>query len=1280
MKTKLFWIVSLFVVNNLLAQFPTNGLIAQYGFDNGSLLTDGANGQSFTQTGTALTQINDRFGNPPTSAVDLNGDYLTRTNLNYSVNGTGNNTQSYNTLSFWVKTGANSADRQVIIDDTSGRTSIGSNNWYGYYIYLKNGKITAQAKYQLNRFFPSSQLLNYTVAANATKVISDNTWHHVVVYIKYITAFQNTYTNQCFIDIYIDGSLNGSNSKRDDGNITTTIRPDVNTGFGIGNNDTGAYLPINRFSGSIDDLLVYNRELTQTEINNIYSYNNYCAAPTTSNFNVASGQTELTVSFNGASSDYDIAYHKQGEPFSSATIIPNIITSSTTITGLIANTNYNVYIRENCNNTTAWSEAKTRKTTRPIGRLYVNTSATGNNNGVSWTDAYTDLNDALLNVISTEEIWIAGGVYKPSTSNNFSNFAIVRNNINIYGGFAGTETRKEERIFGANETILSGDLLGNDSGVVNFANTTMTDNSYVVLKVIAENTSINNLTIANGFNNRTASFDGSAIEVLDRIDDFTVRQCKIKNNVSQGGAGFRANVSNQDNTTTNFKILGCEFENNYSRFGSAILVQNTTTGASSSINVDIANCIFKNNTTADNGTLKGWAGSAIWVRSLRGLTTMNANIVNNTFVGNKDLGTATNVSNFTRTPVVLSRTNSNANHNATLSNNIFWDNETIGGLTSKSVSAAFESVPNNWNFKNSIAEDDFFGIATSDKTNTFNNNPQFTDAANGDFTLSTSSPAIGTGDNMNVIGVKDAVDNLRIFNTTVDMGAYEFGSRVSLGTIYVDKDATGNHDGSSWTDAFNNLQAALSIAETNDAIWIAEGVYKPVTTTNQSQPYEINHFGAKIYGGFTGTEAQLSDRVFGTNETILSGDLLGNDVNSTSNNLSTNFTNATRRHDNSFVIVKINETADNVLLDGLTISDAHFETNTASGAIVKDKKVQFLTIKNCKIKNNISRNACAGIFSEFDVDNTSVQSKLTIENCEFYRNMSRHGTSIYAYVRNNNNAKISISNSLFDGNVASDLSFSLKGFGGSAGWIRTLGDHANIDLDFVNNTVVNSIDNGTGNAALNSNTRAPLGLTEQTTFNGTINAEIHNSIFYNNNSGGGNTSIAQIHQRAASSINVSNSIGQDLFSNISGKMNASNANPLFTDAANRDYTLASSSPAVDAGDNSKAIGLSDLKNTDRIFNITVDMGAYEFGSSTLTLSNDAIVDVVEKIRAYPNPVVNVLRITKPVKSVQLYSINGQLVAATTTQELNVSELPASVYFLKIITLENKILTQKVFKN
>jgi hypothetical protein len=90
--------------------------------------------------------------------------------------------------------------------------------------------------------------------------------------------------------------------------------------------------------------------------------------------------------------------------------------------------------------------------------------------------------------------------------------------------------------------------------------------------------------------------------------------------------------------------------------------------------------------------------------------------------------------------------------------------------------------------------------------------------------------------------------------------------------IRVKADATGANNGSSWTNAYTNPQAALAVAEWGDEIWVAAGTYKPTSGTNRAQPFWMTA-GVAIYGGFAGGETAREQRDWAAHETILSGDI-----------------------------------------------------------------------------------------------------------------------------------------------------------------------------------------------------------------------------------------------------------------------------------------------------------------------------------------------------------------------------------------------------------------------
>ncbi len=122
--------------------------------------------------------------------------------------------------------------------------------------------------------------------------------------------------------------------------------------------------------------------------------------------------------------------------------------------------------------------------------------------------------------------------------------------------------------------------------------------------------------------------------------------------------------------------------------------------------------------------------------------------------------------------------------------------------------------------------------------------------------------------------------------------------------IFVKQNAAGANNGTSWANAFTNLQSALDAVTPGNEIWIAAGNYIPVGATPQQSQFWLLK-PAKLYGGFAGNETTLSQRNWELNPTILNGDKSGNDV-------AGNFTN---RIDNAHHILIIDAPNGENLID-----------------------------------------------------------------------------------------------------------------------------------------------------------------------------------------------------------------------------------------------------------------------------------------------------------------------------------------------------------------------------
>lgn len=204
--------------------------------------------------------------------------------------------------------------------------------------------------------------------------------------------------------------------------------------------------------------------------------------------------------------------------------------------------------------------------------------------------------------------------------------------------------------------------------------------------------------------------------------------------------------------------------------------------------------------------------------------------------------------------------------------------------------------------------------------------------------------------------------------------------------IYVDKDANGFNNGTSWDDAFPSLQDGLAdaqrLGDNITAIWVAAGSYKPVESVNVPQ-YQQKSFAllnnVAIIGHFGG---------IGTYEDSPDARNLA-DINNTTileGKIGTSISEAVR-----YIVKSTGIT--NALVDGFTIRNS-LGTDGA-GIYLEDADV---SIVNCLFENNYKHGIYAELYSWPD-----------IHNCVFFNN-NNYGLRI------ENSCQPVISYSVFDGN------------------------------------------------------------------------------------------------------------------------------------------------------------------------------------------------------------------------------------------------------------------------
>ncbi len=180
--------------------------------------------------------------------------------------------------------------------------------------------------------------------------------------------------------------------------------------------------------------------------------------------------------------------------------------------------------------------------------------------GVSWDAPMASLSEALELAKQFQgrirEIWVGQGVYRPDTaglgSPRTASFRLV-DGVGVYGGFAGTETDRDQRDPKLNLSILSGDLGDNDGPDFGGHG----ENSYhvVLASSVGPGTVLDGFTITGGNTVGAAlpDFNGGGVFVLN--GSVSLRNLTITRNKAAWGGGVYMTGS-PESEMVNCRVFG----------------------------------------------------------------------------------------------------------------------------------------------------------------------------------------------------------------------------------------------------------------------------------------------------------------------------------------------------------------------------------------------------------------------------------------------------------------------------------------------------------------------------------------------------------------------------------------------------------------------------------------------------------------------------------------------------------------------------------------------------
>jgi predicted outer membrane repeat protein len=283
----------------------------------------------------------------------------------------------------------------------------------------------------------------------------------------------------------------------------------------------------------------------------------------------------------------------------------------------------------------------------------------------------------------------------------------------------------------------------------------------------------------------------------------------------------------------------------------------------------VTGCTFSGNTHSSGGAIFNEGGALILTNS-----TLSANAVGS-FGGG--VYNATGAATITNSTFVGNSANygggvfSSSVASTTLKNNLFLDNSAgaYGGSADGDGIIADHNL--YWHNGDSTGNPGIDCNGCASNTNAVNADPLLGSLGNNGGPTQTylpgaASPALEAA----AAAACPAVDQRGTARPQAPGGGCDIGAVQVSKLCYVNAAAAGANNGSSWTNAYTDLQSAL-----NDVgcaqIWVAKGTYRPTATTDRSISFTVRR-GVSLFGGFAGNENKINPRS-AINSTALSGDI-----------------------------------------------------------------------------------------------------------------------------------------------------------------------------------------------------------------------------------------------------------------------------------------------------------------------------------------------------------------------------------------------------------------------